>query len=90
LRFFTWKSLERLTRREGFTVVRHRPVGLPIEVFDRGGGAGKLSYRAKRAVSALDRSLVKVRPNLFAYQYVLELAPAAELPAADELAAPDR
>ena len=74
LRFFTRRSLERMTRDEGFEVVRSRPVGLPIEVFERGGNRSGVSSRLKRWISNLDRVLVGARPNLFAYQYVVELA----------------
>ncbi|MHB8245423.1 MAG: methyltransferase domain-containing protein [Acidimicrobiales bacterium] len=74
LRFFTRRSLERMTRSEGFSIVRSRPVGLPIEVIERGAGERPIPERIKRPALAIDRLLVRTLPNLFAYQYVLELA----------------
>jgi glycosyltransferase involved in cell wall biosynthesis len=82
LRFFTRRSLGRLAVRSGYDIVRERAVGLPIEVLERGGG-GSRGGAVKRVVSAADRALVKARPNLFAYQYLLELAPTSERVGAD-------
>jgi hypothetical protein len=45
--------------------------GLPFDVADR-GGAGKVSNKLK-PIRAIDRMLVKVRPQLFAYQFLYEL-----------------
>jgi hypothetical protein len=56
--------------------VRRASTGLPLEVVDRGGkgsGAGRLV----EAVSRLDRAATRVRPGLFAYQFLYELRPTA-------------
>ena len=73
--------------RSGLTVARRDATGLPLEVADRGSGqphdcsdgaadqprvSGKLGF-----VRAVDRSLVKLRPQLFGYQFLYELVPGA-------------
>jgi glycosyltransferase involved in cell wall biosynthesis len=74
IRFFTRLSFERLANRSGYTVVRRASTGLPLEVVDRGGkGAG--TGRLVEAVSKLDRAATRVRPGLFAYQFLYELRP---------------
>ena len=78
LRFFTRRSLDRATRNEGFTTLRHRSVGLPIEVLQRGGLDGRVARRLASLVAAIDRAMVRLRPNLFAYQYVVALVPSDE------------
>lgn len=82
VRFFTRRSFERLARQQNFAVRRQEPVGLPLEVLHRGGnapGGGPAgSARAARALGfagRLSRLLVALRPNLFAYQYVMRLEP---------------
>ena len=72
LRFFTRRSFERLVRSQGWSVVRREYTGLPLEVAERGGSAPS---GALRAVSAVDRALVRLRPTLFGYQLLYELAP---------------
>jgi glycosyltransferase involved in cell wall biosynthesis len=72
LRFFTRRSLRRLTRRAGYRVRAERPLGLPLDTFD----AGDAGWR--RAGWALFRRVegfaLRLRPTLFAYQYLLEIA----------------
>jgi glycosyltransferase involved in cell wall biosynthesis len=77
LRFFTRRSFEQLTVREGFAFRRQQAVGLPLEVLQRGGGPSGAKGRLANRLAGLDRLLVRLRPNLFAYQYVVELQPAA-------------
>ncbi len=78
VRFFTRKSFERLVASTGYRTVRRTGTGLPLEIVDRGGRdqhAG--SGRAARALARFDRATVALRPELFAYQLVYELEPAA-------------
>ena len=71
VRFFTRRSFERLAKQAGYTVHRVGATGLPFDVADR-GGSGKVSNKLK-PIRAIDRALVKVRPQLFAYQFLYEL-----------------
>ena len=71
VRFFTRRSFERLARDAGCTVTRIGTTGLPFDVADR-GGRGSLSRRL-RVVAAADRGLVRLRPQLFGYQFLYEL-----------------
>ena len=73
LRFFTRRSFERLSSNQGFATTRERAVGLPVEVLQRGGLDGGVAKRLASWLAAVDRILVRARPNLFAYQYVVEL-----------------
>ncbi len=75
IRFFTRRSMESLLVRSGWHIRRTEAVGLPLEVLDRGRSAGG-GGRARRAAGWLDRTLVKLRPQLFGYQLVYELEPA--------------
>jgi predicted TPR repeat methyltransferase len=74
LRFFTRRSFERMARKQGFVTVRCHSVGVPIEVTKRGGKPGPNGSLGRR-LAAIDRVLVVLRPNLFAYQYVFRLEP---------------
>ncbi len=76
VRFFTRRSFEHLVDAAGFTVTRAEATGLPIEVADRGAGEHTPTpSRARTVVSTVDRALVGIRPTLFAYQFLYELAP---------------
>jgi len=71
VRFFTRRSFERLARGAGYQVRRVGATGLPFDVADRGGSS---SVSAKlKPIRAIDRALVKLRPQLFAYQFLYEL-----------------
>ncbi len=72
IRFFTRRSFEHLVRDAGFAVVRRDATGLPLDVADRGadGTAEKLGL-----VGTIDRATVKLRPQLFGYQFLYELTP---------------
>jgi 2-polyprenyl-3-methyl-5-hydroxy-6-metoxy-1,4-benzoquinol methylase/GT2 family glycosyltransferase len=69
LTFFTRRSLIRLVRAIGLEVRELRYTGLPFDVLTHGSGVGS------RAIRGLDRGLVRLRPTLFAYQFVLRLRP---------------
>ena len=72
LRFFTRATLRRLVRRAGYDIVQERATGLPLGVVSRADG------RRLRLIRGVDSRLVRVRPTLFAYQYILRLTPHAE------------
>ena len=71
VRFFTRRSFERIARGAGYEVRRIGATGLPFDVADR-GGKGSVSAKLK-PIRAIDRALVKIRPQLFAYQFLYEL-----------------
>lgn len=75
VRFFTRRSFEQLIHRAGFAVARRDATGLPLEVADRGGDGPAVSRRLG-AVRTVDRSLVRLRPQFFGYQFLYELVPA--------------
>ncbi len=74
VRFFTRRSFERLVGTAGLSVVRRDATGLPLDVANRGSrddeAAGRLG-----AVGTIDRALVRLRPQLFGYQFLYELKP---------------
>jgi 2-polyprenyl-3-methyl-5-hydroxy-6-metoxy-1,4-benzoquinol methylase len=69
VRFFTRRSLLRMIKKNGFKVNRMEMTGLPVDVV-----SGKRSL-VKRLVLAIDAALVRLRPTLFAYQFVVEVEP---------------
>ena len=69
VRFFTRRSLLRMIKKNGFTVRRMEMTGLPVDVVT----AQKSLVR--RLVLAVDSLLVRLRPTLFAYQFVVEVEP---------------
>jgi 2-polyprenyl-3-methyl-5-hydroxy-6-metoxy-1,4-benzoquinol methylase len=71
VRFFTRRSLLRMIKKNGFKVTRMEMTGLPVDVVS---GKGSL---VKRLVLAIDSALVRLRPTLFAYQFVVEVEPIA-------------
>jgi len=71
VRFFTRRSFEKLARGAGFEVRRIAATGLPFDVADRGGKGGVSAKLAP--IRFIDRALVKIRPQLFAYQFIYEL-----------------
>jgi SAM-dependent methyltransferase len=72
LRFFTRSTLHRLVTECGYDVLEERATGLPLGLLDPTSG------RPLKALRALDRALVRSRPTLFGYQFVLRLTPHAE------------
>jgi glycosyltransferase involved in cell wall biosynthesis len=78
LRFFTRRSFGHLLAETGWRVRRSESIGLPLGVADRGarspagaGGEGGL----RRLAGRIDGGAVALRPQLFAYQFLYELAP---------------
>jgi len=69
LRFFSRKSLHRTFAASGLDLLELRYCGLPFDVLTRDD-----SWKARSARS-VDRRLVRLRPTLFAYQFVARLRP---------------
>jgi 2-polyprenyl-3-methyl-5-hydroxy-6-metoxy-1,4-benzoquinol methylase len=74
VRFFTRRSFERTALAAGYTVKRIGYTGLPLEVVLRGGN-GKKVPAILRPIQVIDVFLIKIRPQLFAYQMLYELRP---------------
>ena len=74
VRFFTRRSFARLTQRSGWRITATRATGLPFDVVERGGREGAAA-RLRHAVGWLDRTLVRLWPTMFAYQFVHTLEP---------------
>jgi len=73
LRFFTRASFRRLARRAGMEVRRAEPIGLPQEVFSRGGRGDASPNAAVLTVERVSDFADAVWPTLFAYQFLFEL-----------------
>jgi 2-polyprenyl-3-methyl-5-hydroxy-6-metoxy-1,4-benzoquinol methylase len=76
IRFFTRRSIERLFKSAGLSIVRRDVTGLPIDVANRGSVDGATARRLAFFAKA-DRLAAKARPQMFAYQFVYELKPTA-------------
>ncbi|MDP1820734.1 MAG: glycosyltransferase [Acidimicrobiales bacterium] len=74
VRFFTRRSFEALLARGRWDVQRFESIGLPLEVVERGGSGSPTGGRLQSFVGRLDRMGVALRPQLFAYQFLYELA----------------
>lgn len=72
LRFFTRATLRRLVRRCGFDIVEERVTGLPL------GTVSDVDGSRLRVLRGLDQTLVRLRPTLFGYQFILRLTPHAQ------------
>jgi 2-polyprenyl-3-methyl-5-hydroxy-6-metoxy-1,4-benzoquinol methylase len=72
LRFFTRATLRRLVRSSGFDILDERATGLPLGTISEADGV------RLRFMRRLDRGLVRLRPTLFGYQFVLRLTHHAE------------
>ena len=68
LRFFTRRTLRRLVLRAGYDTLEETATGLPLAAVTSGGAISRLARR-------VDETLVRVRPTLFGYQYVMRLTP---------------
>jgi 2-polyprenyl-3-methyl-5-hydroxy-6-metoxy-1,4-benzoquinol methylase len=69
LRFFSRRSLLRTMRASGLEVEELRYTGLPFDVLARDPKV------TSRIAQWIDRTLVTLRPTLFAYQFVLRMTP---------------
>ena len=72
LRFFSRRGLRTFAVRSGYDLVEERHSGLPLGVVTPGRG------RVVNALRRADAALVRARPQLFAYQFVVELRPHAQ------------
>jgi glycosyltransferase involved in cell wall biosynthesis len=72
LRFFTRASLRRLVRASGFDILEEQATGLPLRALLEADG------RALGALRKASDLLVRMRPTLFGYQFVVTLTPHAK------------
>ncbi|QXC60183.1 methyltransferase domain-containing protein [Aquihabitans sp. G128] len=75
LRFFTKRSFARLVDGAGWTISRAESIGLPLGVVERGASAEAAPGGLRQLAGRIDRGAVALRPQLFAYQFLYELAP---------------
>jgi 2-polyprenyl-3-methyl-5-hydroxy-6-metoxy-1,4-benzoquinol methylase len=73
LRFFTRRSLLRMVRSAGLEVTELRYTGLPFDVLAERPGLAPRPGLAARLARRVDRLLVRLRPTLFGYQFVLRM-----------------
>jgi 2-polyprenyl-3-methyl-5-hydroxy-6-metoxy-1,4-benzoquinol methylase len=69
LRFFTAKTLRTLFTSHGLDIAELRHTGLPLDVLSRG------DTRSARFARNVDHALVRARPTIFAYQFVVRAKP---------------
>jgi 2-polyprenyl-3-methyl-5-hydroxy-6-metoxy-1,4-benzoquinol methylase len=69
LRFFTAKTLRTLFRSHGLDIAELRHTGLPFDVLTRG------DTQLARVARRVDHALVRARPTMFAYQFVVRAKP---------------
>jgi 2-polyprenyl-3-methyl-5-hydroxy-6-metoxy-1,4-benzoquinol methylase len=69
LRFFTAKTLRTLFTSHGLDITELRHTGLPFDVLSRG------DTQLARVARRVDHALVRARPTLFAYQFVVRAKP---------------
>jgi 2-polyprenyl-3-methyl-5-hydroxy-6-metoxy-1,4-benzoquinol methylase/GT2 family glycosyltransferase len=72
LRFFTRATLRRLVRASGFDILEERATGLPLRAISESDG------QRLRVTHKIDKALVRARPTLFGYQFILRLTPHAQ------------
>jgi SAM-dependent methyltransferase len=72
IRFFTRRSFERIVKSAGLGVRRRESIGMPLEVFERGGhdGGGFAG-----GLGQVERAAVDIWPTMFAFQFLYELEP---------------
>ncbi len=68
LRFFTRRSIRKLVERQGFSVRRIEPVGLPLDALGMEGTKAKM-------LRLVDRLLLDLWPTMFGYQFIVEATP---------------
>ena len=71
LRFFTRRSIRKLIERQGFTVRRLEPVGLPLDALGVEGGKAQW-------LRLVDHMLLTIWPTMFGYQFIVEATPNPE------------
>ena len=73
LRFFTKRSFEQMALRTGYDVVLLNCTSTPLRQL--WSGKGKFRSIVVSILSTLDRNIIKMRPQLFAYQFIYQLTP---------------
>ena len=73
LRFFTKRSFEQMALRNGYDVVLLNCTSTPLRQL--WSGKGKFRSIVVSILSTLDRNIIKMRPQLFAYQFIYQLTP---------------
>jgi SAM-dependent methyltransferase len=77
VRFFTDRSFRRLAADAGYRIRTRGVTGLPIEVAERGGAAGRSGLGGVGdVVGRVDRFAARQWPTMFGYQLLYELVPA--------------
>ena len=85
LRFFTRRSFSKMATKAGYKVKRLSVTGTPFEVMLREAPKRNFSWSFLiSTLSNIDRIFCKLRPTLFAYQFIFELTPLVPL-ISDEL-----
>ena len=85
LRFFTRRSFSKMATKAGYKVKRLSVTGTPFEVMLREAPKRNFSWSFLiSTLSNIDRIFCKIRPTLFAYQFIFELNPIVPL-ISDEL-----
>jgi SAM-dependent methyltransferase len=85
LRFFTRRSFSKMATKAGYKVKRLSVTGTPFEVMLREAPKRNFSWSFLiSTLSKIDRIFCKIRPTLFAYQFIFELTPIVPL-ISDEL-----
>jgi len=78
LRFFSRRSFLKISSLAGFDASQVSVTGTPFEVMLRGAPQRRFKWDFLLSIlSKCDRVLCKIRPNLFAYQFIFELKPKA-------------
>lgn len=76
MRFFTRRSFSKMATKAGYRVKRLSVTGTPFEVMLREAPKRNFSWSFLiSTLSNIDRIFCKVRPTLFAYQFIFELTP---------------
>ena len=84
LRFFTRRSFSKMATKAGYKVKRLSVTGTPFEVMLREAPKRNFSWSFLiSTLSKIDRIFCKVRPTLFAYQFIFELTPLVSIPPED-------
>ncbi len=68
LRFFTRRSIRKLVERNGFTIRRIEPIGLPLDAMGVEGSKAHL-------LRLIDQMLLVLWPTMFGYQFIVEATP---------------